>query len=570
MTIFKLNLQLTDSDRATLRDAKEKGEVKKIRVKIEATHSGIINKNSWFYTPKGMKDGAKSFIKPYAKPILKNHDTSTDPLGRVEKAKYVDYGIQHKWSQALSDATATPILVDAVKKFTKSSVFSAKSYKGLGHVELIASITDEEAIDKVLKGEYLTVSIAGNTDKAICSICGSDVKDAEQSKQCSHWPGQVYDGETCFFIGGTMEFDECSYVNKPADKYATSEVIRDSERLFEIEDCQFALIDFDRSENESDKRSGTLKYKLQQVLTDKSIVDNTLKQLGLGDHVLAPESINKLRKSSFLFSDETALPVHDKAHVIAAYKILEQIEDCEEEVEQAKQVLDGKFKRMFSANELTVEDALKLVLPAPQIKDSQEQQEVKVEIDYEQIATRVVDSLKQHTKVDDSYLYQRNQTLEREIEEIEADYNKLNDMYRKLVVDQILTIEDRFSDADYRERLNKRSIQSLSDKLDDLRDQAVSKEPEVADEAAPETVEDKKLEDKNLSLDDAAENKSDIEDKESEQSEDENAASQETERLSYAQFQDHYKKVMMEEGLSAASKWAQKIRDENRLPSEII
>ena len=44
-----------------------------VKVKIEASHAGIINKNNVFYTPKALKEGAETLLEPYPKVLQKSH-----------------------------------------------------------------------------------------------------------------------------------------------------------------------------------------------------------------------------------------------------------------------------------------------------------------------------------------------------------------------------------------------------------------------------------------------------------------------------------------------------------------
>ena len=54
--------------------------------------------------------------------------------------------------------------------------------------------------------------------------------------------------------------------------------------------------------------------------------------------------------------------MHDKAHIIAAYKILDLLDDEGENVlTQAKSVLDAKASRVFG-DEFTIDDALKALV----------------------------------------------------------------------------------------------------------------------------------------------------------------------------------------------------------------
>ncbi|RLA65994.1 MAG: hypothetical protein DRQ78_04805, partial [Epsilonproteobacteria bacterium] len=88
---FKLKLALSKASQSLLDKATASKSVKKLTAKIEATHSGIVNKNKWFYTPTGMKDGTHTFTEPFNKPVLKNHDSEGDSLGRVVASEYISY-----------------------------------------------------------------------------------------------------------------------------------------------------------------------------------------------------------------------------------------------------------------------------------------------------------------------------------------------------------------------------------------------------------------------------------------------------------------------------------------------
>lgn len=113
--------------------------------------------------------------------MLKNHDTSLDPLGRIVEANFASQGLT-----------------------------------GQNAVVIRPKLVDADAIEKVKNGTFKTVSIGGSTDSLICSICGTDnIHDA-----CEHWPGQEYDGSVCYFIVGNITFNECSFVNVPADENA--------------------------------------------------------------------------------------------------------------------------------------------------------------------------------------------------------------------------------------------------------------------------------------------------------------------------------------------------------------
>lgn len=213
-----------------------------LRIRLAATHAGKVTRNNGFYLPHKMKEGAKTFVDPYKKPIQIHHGDNVDPIGRVVQANYVDTStnLRDYWdakklvdsqrpiSDALLDAFCQGKLTDkesrefVAKYFIQDvSIIDDPNYEGLGYIELIADITDPEAIQKVLDGRYLTGSVGASTDAAICSIsnCGKDW--AKEGGRCEHTPGKVYDGQKCVLIAGNFVYDEWSFVNKPADVHSS-------------------------------------------------------------------------------------------------------------------------------------------------------------------------------------------------------------------------------------------------------------------------------------------------------------------------------------------------------------
>ena len=168
-------------------------------ITIDATHAGYKNKNFFYYDPQSMKYAVQqdTWTKPFPKPLLKNHDLESEPLGRVQAARYID------------------------------------TMDGKGYTQLDVKVTDSEAIDKILDGRYLTVSTHGAPMKDAdlkhnfvqCSICGTNLN---QDEWCGHSRGQMYEDEdtgremVCFWKVGAMDYKEVSIVNNPADNDGTT------------------------------------------------------------------------------------------------------------------------------------------------------------------------------------------------------------------------------------------------------------------------------------------------------------------------------------------------------------
>jgi hypothetical protein len=170
-------------------EAKKDGEKKLIlKPRIEAIHAGRTRNHNIYPSDKlkgdfQLKSGVYSFLYPYPKPMLKNHDHYSEPTGRVRNAQFITDSLTNR---------------DAIM--------------------IIPEITDPDTIEKVLDGRYMTVSIGASTDAAMCNICGTDIL---SEGWCGHERGETYDGVECGWIVGNLFFDECSWVNVPADSDAT-------------------------------------------------------------------------------------------------------------------------------------------------------------------------------------------------------------------------------------------------------------------------------------------------------------------------------------------------------------
>lgn len=186
-------VQIVDSegkavDYLSLKDAIDKGEEQipaAIDVLFEATHSGI-NLNYWNYHSDSMAKDANSFVNPYKKPLLKNHDSFSEPLGRVKDVYY-----------------------------SKSDLAENRDC-----INILYRVTDKDAIEKFLDGRYETVSISGQPGKITCGICGKEILKDGAFNFCGHYRGEVYDGQRAVWNATDISYKETSVVNDPADQYA--------------------------------------------------------------------------------------------------------------------------------------------------------------------------------------------------------------------------------------------------------------------------------------------------------------------------------------------------------------
>ena len=165
--------------------ASGKAQVLALDVEMEATHSGK-NHNYCVYYEDSMEKDAESFMNPFKKPMLKNHDSYSEPLGRIIQS-------WHGPSVLTDERTA---------------------------IHLKARVTDQDAIPKFLDGRYGTVSIGGTMGTVTCNICGKTILKDGKFKFCGHWRGEVYKDQMCYWGAKDIEYHEVSTVNNPADDFA--------------------------------------------------------------------------------------------------------------------------------------------------------------------------------------------------------------------------------------------------------------------------------------------------------------------------------------------------------------
>ena len=541
-----LTFKLKDEDIKRLQhdilDAKDTS--KGVRIKIEATHSGIVNGNKKFYLPVGMKAGTDSFVKPYPKPVTVNHDQYSSPLGRIAEASYISYGIGGQIDTLRPKGVMDSKSMSKVRDFVKSSTYQMDGYKGLGHIQLIAEINDKDAIQKIVDKRYLTVSIGGGTNAMYCSICGVDNK----RKSCDHYPGQVYDGEECFFVSGDlMDFDHVSYVNSPADKNTNTE-------LLDSDDYRITILDFITLDK---GKKMNLKDFLQGKFPTYKEVKDYMEGIGLAAYL--SDDVSNVKELDFVLLDEKIPPIHDKAHAIAARLILQdaEIEDADKNV--ALEVIDEKLTSLIGeAFSLSDElDKLKTPATAP-VADKVDNAQVSISDEaINNIVSKVVDELKKSFNVSDSYSVTRLKSIQRVNDSLEAEVQSLTDKLRKNTINQILTLEDKLSDNDYRQKLETRNITSLEDKLDDLMNGLSNKSKTDTDPVA----------DNNKSLEPNSVDKTKVSDNvQDDNSNVQDQGTTNTNKLSPSEIVDEYKRLIREKGLSSAKKYIQDLRDENKLP----
>jgi hypothetical protein len=153
-------------------------------IELAAIHEGLTS-NYNFYSKEELEKALESWVSPYPKPIILNHDMNSEPIGRIMAAK-----------------------MDTEED-------------GSSFVRLQVAITDPVAIQKVLDKRYLTGSVGGRAGKAICSISGEDLaKESANGRppMPKYARGKVYKGKLAYLNMEDISFKEYSFVNQPADQ----------------------------------------------------------------------------------------------------------------------------------------------------------------------------------------------------------------------------------------------------------------------------------------------------------------------------------------------------------------
>lgn len=182
-TLFQLSDEEKELARLELAEIKEATGTGKptLSCRFNAIYAGTT-KNLHTYPADELNATVGKWIKPYPKPVLVNHDMLSEPLGRISEDVFL------------------------------------KESDTKGVLQLKARISDPAAIEKILDGRYLTVSIGSKPGIVECSICGANWFEDE----CDHTMGEVYvdqigEQHLCTAVMRDINPSELSFVNLPAD-----------------------------------------------------------------------------------------------------------------------------------------------------------------------------------------------------------------------------------------------------------------------------------------------------------------------------------------------------------------
>lgn len=182
--IENFTIELPDFSKVDLDFSESFNSKNGLIIEVAAIHEGLTS-NYNNYSAEELEKALQSWVEPYPKPIILNHDLNTEPIGRVMAAKM------------------------------------DKEDDGSSFVRLQVAITDPVAAQKVLDKRYLTGSVGGRAGKAVCSISGDDLASEDASgrpRMPKYKRGKVYKGKVAYIDMQDISFKEYSFVNQPADQ----------------------------------------------------------------------------------------------------------------------------------------------------------------------------------------------------------------------------------------------------------------------------------------------------------------------------------------------------------------
>lgn len=308
---------LTESGKAFKESRTENGS-RYLLPRIEAIHAGATRNSTRYPADKlrgsqELKSGVYSWMHPYPKPVIYNHDVETEATGRIQAAAFAEY-----------TAAGRPGII------------------------VVPKITQEKAIEDIIGGRLLTVSIGATTDAAICSVCGTDIIN---EGYCGHMKGETYDGVKAEWIVGNVWFDELSWVNVPADSDAM--IIGGTEAISTAESFAYngrEIINLGKKTTEWLVDSQTVLAEGLKPTQPKEKGDTTL---------LTEEEVKALQDELETVKNENATLVSEKEVLTAENEQLKtNVEETTTAKETAEQALSEKEAELATTQEaLTTKEA---------------------------------------------------------------------------------------------------------------------------------------------------------------------------------------------------------------------
>jgi len=352
---------------------------KGLKATLSASHAGIINGNNYFYLPKGMQNSLHTWTVPQPKPVQIQHDDFDDPIGRVFSSAYVplvDPNNKDRFSdhvvratQVLQDSKTKREVFDAIRLLDSTGVLDDPNWKGVGELQLSALITDQLAIQKILDGRYLGISVGQKVNELYCSVCEKNlVKEGEPCEHIGNLGGTDKEtGKKVFLIIGDTSYQEVSYVNRPADSFAATiktelaDNLQLSSEVFDTIDktdtreVTYELIDSLVVEETMD----VLETAETQPETETSVIEDAVIEPEAGEVVVATEVVTEE-----VITDAEVEPAAEPV----------EVEDLSEE-----KLLEEALRVLFEDNESLTEEMVERINAALEVEVETEDAKLSTE-----------------------------------------------------------------------------------------------------------------------------------------------------------------------------------------------
>jgi hypothetical protein len=358
---------------------------KELLVTIDASHYGFRNNNGVFYRHDTMRDDVNTFIFPTPKPIIEKHrPESSEVFGNVISATYklTDYYNTLSQTLELEGLTSEEYIALCRDELLPFQRRMNGKYNGLAYVQVIGKLNHKQGIKKVMDQEFLRVSIGATPKRLICSECLQDQMDG----LCEHYYNRKGNN---FLVAEQLEYDELSFIDRPADPFGKIIRIHDREIIETVVEEEPKLLDTDINvvflkdffeeaegktfvcvdnicaiinEEEHMKKTKSLldEFSVEQInAIVKSIKIKDEESDIIASITLTDEQANALEDKQFAIVQKTSegelrrFPMHNEESVIVGFKMLDSAEDLTKS--EKKRVL-SKLNKAAKAFGISLED----------------------------------------------------------------------------------------------------------------------------------------------------------------------------------------------------------------------
>ena len=414
----------------TIKDSKD---ISSLKVKIEASHAGVINKNDVFYTPKSLRQGSDTLVNPYTKTLQRKHYNKS--VGKIEKSYYVDTVNKNDvYYKAIEEAKTPADLVNSVNTYLQSSVYKNSNKKGLGALYIEGVIYDNSKIIELQDRVAGHVSIAGDSTRAFCSIC------AKTAGTCTHKPGSTYNRRKAFIIVDSSELDHVSFEEHPADDQTHTYILQDSEIYSSLD-----ILDF----NEKGQNMKLTLDDLKQKLSDTSSL--------FTEFNIKPELELKDSEFDSDYLVDNLLPLTTPQALYIASKLVLELQDSEDKdfltdkvTSQIEKVLEGKtleeIEPTILAVTMTEDPIVEPVVEEPVVAAPVDSTKEEVLLQLKTLATQLSELSTSVLSLKDSTAAKQSTLAQKELATLRSDsllkdkiINSLTAELKTAILDQVIT-----------------------------------------------------------------------------------------------------------------------------------